>query len=55
VESPQIECHYGASPPIVPCCGVVLVVLTALMPFLVDLGEYPDACPKPCDAFVDVL
>jgi len=55
VESPQVECRYRVPPSIVPCCGVIPVALTALMPFLVDLGEYPDACPKPYDTFVDVL
>ena len=55
MEGLQIECQYGAPPPIGPCHDIVLVVLTAFVPFLADLGEYPDACPESCDALVNVL
>ena len=43
MESPQIESRDGASLPIVSCCDIVLVALAVLVPFLVNLGEYPDA------------
>jgi len=55
VECLQVECRYGASSLIVSCHVVVLVVLTAFMPFSVEFGEYPNACPKLFDTLVDVL
>jgi len=54
VECPQVESRDGALFPIVPGCTVVLVALTALVPFLVNRRKYRNACPEPCDAFIDL-
>jgi len=53
VECPQVESQDGALFLIVPGHFVVLVALTALVPFLVDRCEYRNACPEPCDALID--